>query len=78
MPIIQAPEMQVIDRKHALFDHLKQHYRLRSDAALAHVLGISTPELSRFRARHKRPTAKLILAVYDAYKIPIETIRSML
>lgn len=88
MPIIQAPEMQVnqqegikgfhIKKEHKLFDHIKQFYKIKSDSALANVLGISTPELSRFRTGHKRPTPRLILAVYDATKIPIETIREML
>jgi len=86
--IVQAKEMQVnqsvgkkgfhLKTKHKLFDHIKEFYKVRSDSALAHMLNISTPELSRFRNDVKRASPKLILAVYDATKMPIETIREML
>lgn len=88
MPIIQAPEMQVNQRKnvkgfyikqeHKLFDHIKEFYKIKSDAALAHMLNLSTPELSRYRNGQKRIGARVILAVYDATKMPIEKIREML
>jgi predicted house-cleaning noncanonical NTP pyrophosphatase (MazG superfamily) len=88
MPIIQAPEMQVnqsagvkgfhIKAEHKLFDHIKEFYKIKSDNQLAQLLEISPPELSRFRTGQKRPTARLILAVYDMTKMPIEKIRSML
>ena len=67
-----------IKAPHKLFDHIKEFYKVRSDFALARMLNISTPELSRFRNDVKRANPKLILAVYDATKIPIETIREML
>lgn len=86
--IVQAPEMQVNQRKgeqgfyirteHKLFDHIKSYYKIKSDVQLAELLDISPPELSRFRSGHKRPTARLILAVYDATKMPIDSIREML
>lgn len=88
MPIIQAPEMQVnqrvkergfyIKKEHKLFDHIKSYYKIKSDVQLAELLDISPPELSRFRSGHKRPTARLILAVYDMTKMPIEKIRELL
>lgn len=86
--IVQAPEMQInqrvgkkgfhIKKDHNLFDHIKQYYKIKSDVQLAELLDISPPELSRFRNGQKRPTARLILAVYDMTKMPIEAIRSML
>lgn len=86
--IVQAPEMQInqkvgtkgfhIKKNHNLFDHIKQYYKIKSDVQLAELLDISPPELSRFRNGQKRPTARLILAVYDMTKMPIEAIRSML
>jgi transcriptional regulator with XRE-family HTH domain len=86
--IVQAPEMQInqrvgkkgfyIKKDHKLFDHIKQYYKIKSDVQLAELLDISPPELSRFRNGQKRPTARLILAVYDMTKMPIEAIRSML
>ena len=86
--IVQAKEMKTnqatgkkgfhIKAPHKLFDHIKEFYKVRSDFALAHMLNISTPELSRFRNDVKRANPKLILAVYDATKMPIETIREML
>mgnify|MGYP000143187397 FL=1 len=88
MPIIQAPEMQVnqrvkergfyIKKEHKLFDHIKKHYKIKTDAALANVLNLSTPELSRYRSGHKRIGARVILAVYDATKMPIEAIRELI
>ena len=86
--IVQTEEMQVnqtvgkkgfhIKAPHKLFDHIRTYYKVSSDAALASMLNISTPELSRFRNDVKRASPKLILAVYDATKMPIETIREML
>ena len=67
-----------IKSQHKLFDHIRSFYKVSSDAALADMLNISTPELSRYRNGVKRATPKLILAVYDATKMPIETIREML
>lgn len=88
MPIIQAPEMQVNQRigkkgfhlktEHKLFDHIKEYYKVSSDAALARMLDLSTPELSRYRNGQKRVGARVILAVYDATRMPIETIRELL
>ncbi len=86
--IVQAPEMRVnqmagvkgfhIKKEHKLFDHIKQYYKIKSDVELAELLDISPPELSRFRNNQKRPTARLILAVYDMTKMPIEKIRELL
>ena len=86
--IVQAPEMRVnqdvgvkgfhIKKDHKLFDHIKSFYKIDSDAMLADLLNVSAPELSRFRNGQKRPTARLILSVYDMTKMPIETIRKML
>ena len=86
--IVQAPEMKVnqrvgakgfhIKQEHKLFDHIKKHYKIKTDAALAHVLNLSTPELSRYRSGHKRVGARVILAVYDATKMPIEAIRELI
>lgn len=86
--IVQAPEMKVnqlvgekgfhIKAEHKLFDHIKKSYKIKSDNQLAQLLEMSPPELSRFRTGQKRPTARLILAVYDMTKMPIETIREML
>lgn len=88
MSIIQAPEMQVnqrigtkgfhIKQEHRLFDYIRTYYKVSSDAALAHMLDLSTPELSRYRNGQKRVGARVILAVYDATRMPIEEIRELL
>jgi len=67
-----------IKQPHKLFDHIRTYYKVSSDAALAHMLDLSTPELSRYRNGQKRVGARVILAVYDATKMPIEDIREML
>lgn len=67
-----------LKKPHKLFDHIKEFYKIKSDAALANVLNLSTPELSRYRNEQKRIGARVILAVYDATKMPIEKIREML
>lgn len=67
-----------IKRPHKLFDHIKSFYKIDSEAMLAHILNLSPPELSRYRNDHKRIGSRVILAVYDATKMPIEKIREML
>lgn len=67
-----------IKRPHKLFDYIKEFYKIDSDAMLAHILKLSPPELSRYRNDQKRVNARVILAVYDATKMPIEKIREML
>jgi antitoxin component HigA of HigAB toxin-antitoxin module len=52
-------------------------YNLKTDAQLAHVLGISTPILSRVRNRVMLITTKMILAVHKQTKMPVEKIEEM-
>lgn len=64
-------------KPHKLFDHIRETYSIKTDAQLAHVLGISTPILSRVRNRVMLITPKIILAIHKQTKMPIEKIEEM-
>jgi hypothetical protein len=67
----------MVQKPHVLFDHIREMYNLKTDAQLAHVLGISTPILSRVRNRVMLITPKMILAVHKQTKMPVEKIEEM-
>lgn len=66
-----------VQKPHKLFDHIRETYSIKTDAQLAHVLGISTPILSRVRNRVMLITPKIILAIHKQTKMPIEKIEEM-
>jgi transcriptional regulator with XRE-family HTH domain len=61
-----------------LLDYLKDKFHIESDYALAQELGTSAPTLSRVRTGHKVVGANLILAIHDAFEMPIKDIKGML
>lgn len=73
-----APHRKGITVSAKLLDYLKDKYRLESDMELARELGVSAPTLSRVRTGHKPVGANLILAIHDAFEMPIKDIKGML
>ena len=67
----------MVQKPHKLFDHIREAYSIKTDAELAHILGISTPLISRVRNRAMFITPKMILAVHKQTKMPIEKIEEM-
>ena len=67
-----------ITQEHKLFDYLKDHLGLKSDAQLAERLNLFNSELSRIRNGILTFSPRVILAVYDATDLNIEQIRNML
>ena len=61
-----------------LLDYLKNKFHIESDMELAKELGVSAPTLSRVRMGHKEVGANLILAIHDAFEMPIKDIKGML
>ena len=62
---------------HKLFDHIRETYNLKTDAALAHVLGVRTPLISKIRNGVIRITPTVIIAVHEQTNIPIAKIKEM-
>jgi transcriptional regulator with XRE-family HTH domain len=67
-----------IAQEHKLFDYLKDHLGLKSDAQLAERLNLFNSELSRIRNGILTFSPRVILAVYDATDMTIEEIRELL
>ncbi len=63
---------------HALFDFLLKTYKLKNDRALAELLGVTQGALSKIRAGVNKPSADLILRVYDNTTLTITQIRHLL
>ena len=61
-----------------VLDYLKNKFHIDSDGDLARELGTSPPTMSRIRMGHKVITPKLILAIHEAFDIPIKDIKAML
>jgi plasmid maintenance system antidote protein VapI len=62
---------------HKLFDHIRETYNLKTDAALAHMLSIRTPLISKIRNGVIRITPTVIIAVHEQTNIPIAKIKEM-
>jgi len=67
-----------IAQEHRLFDYLKSHLGLKSDAQLAERLDLFNSEMSKIRNGILTFSPRVILAVYDATDMTIEEIREML
>jgi len=65
-------------KPHKLLDCLIDFYKFKNDAAIAHLLNTTPPVISRIRNGFVPVSSTLILAVYDATKMPIEKIRELL
>lgn len=62
---------------HALLDKLMADFNLKNDAALARMLDVNPPEISRIRNRHRIVTPAFILQVHDVVGWPIKDIKAL-
>ena len=60
-----------------LIDQLINVANLRSDAALAKILGVHPPTISKLRHGHVNLTPSVILKIHEAFDIPIKQIKRM-
>lgn len=60
-----------------LFDHLLARFGLKNDAALCRLLKIYPPQLSKTRHGVLPVGATLILAIHEAFDIPVADIRRL-
>ena len=60
-----------------LFDYLMRTYKLRNDTEISWHLGVSPSMVSQLR-RGRKPTADLILKVYDTTDLSLPRIRLMM
>jgi plasmid maintenance system antidote protein VapI len=58
-----------------LIDHLISVANLRSDAALAKIIGVHPPTISKLRHGHVNLTPSVILKIHEAFDIPIKEIK---
>lgn len=74
-------EMQVEgwERKsHVLIDHLIKSNKLKNDGALARLMGVQAPIISKYRNKKIKVGAPFILRVHDLFGIEIKEILKML
>lgn len=62
----------------ALFDFLLKSYKVKNDRALAELLGVTQGALSKVRSGVNKPSADLILRVYDNTTLTIGQIRQLI
>jgi plasmid maintenance system antidote protein VapI len=58
-----------------LIDHLRGKYQVRNDAALAKLLAIQPPAISKLRHGTSALTPALILKIHEAFDMPVKEIR---
>ena len=56
-----------------LFDHLLRTYRVKNDRALAKLLGVLPPVVSKIRSGHAGMGDTILLAVHEVFVTPIVT-----
>ena len=61
-----------------LFDHLLRTYRVKNDRALANLLGVLPPVVSKIRSGHAGMGDTILLAVHEVFEMPIKDIKGML
>ena len=67
-----------VRKPHKLLDYLLTTYRLKNDSVLSVHLQIKKPTLSKIRGGTLGVGPNFILAVHDAFDIPIKEIKAML
>ena len=66
------------DGANRLFDHLLRTYRVKNDSALANLLGVFPPIVSKIRSGHAGMGDTILLAVHEVFEMPIRDIKGML
>jgi plasmid maintenance system antidote protein VapI len=61
-----------------LFDSLIEHMNLKNDAALARLLRVRHPIISKVRNRRAPVTAALLLRMHEATLVPVQQLRKMM
>jgi plasmid maintenance system antidote protein VapI len=70
-------EKEYVRKPHKLLDYLLATYRLKNDSTLAAHLQVKRPTLSKIRGGTLAVGANFILAVHDAFDIPIKKIKAL-
>jgi len=65
-------------KKHALIDYLIKSNKLKNDGALARLMDVKAPIISKYRNKKLKVGAPFILLVHDLFGIEIKEIRRML
>lgn len=63
---------------HPLLDCLIEKYNLKNDAALARMLELAPPDISRIRNGHRPVSSAMILQIHDITEWPIKDIKALL
>lgn len=70
--------MRATSEDHPLLDYLRKYARVKNDAALARLLGVKPPMLSKMRHRTLSVTPAFILRVHEEFDIPVAQIRKVM
>ena len=70
-------EKEYVRKPHKLLDYLLATYQLKNDSVLSVHLQIKKPTLSKIRGGTLAVGANFILAVHDAFDIPIKEIKAL-
>ena len=65
-------------KKHALIDYLIKSNKLKNDGALARLMDVKAPIISKYRNKKLKVGAPFILLVPDLFGLEIKEIRRML
>lgn len=60
-----------------LLDHILRHGMAKNDAAISRALNVAPPVISKVRHNKLPVTPGVILAVHEAFDIPVATIRQI-
>ena len=63
---------------HPLLDRLMEAYTAKNDAALARLLDLAPPDISRIRNNRRPISAAMILQIHDATGWPIKDIKALI
>ena len=58
-----------------LIDHILSQYSVKNDAALAKLIGVHPPTISKMRHGHMPLTPAFILKVHEAFDMPVKEIK---
>ena len=61
-----------------LFDHLLRTYKIKNDSALAKLLGVLPPVVSKIRSGRLGMGDSILLSVHEVFEMPIKDIKEML
>ena len=65
------------EQSNALIDHLLERFNLGTDAALARMMELQPPVISKMRHGKMSLTPNFILKVHDTFDIPIKEIKKI-